>query len=100
MIRGPVRKQRSTERHPDVPELVRRLTTGEAPVRVALAAWRTFHGLRLSDVSQMIGYDPNSVSAWLHAPDRLPGVERGLRGLMNYPARKVEKSVDTCDEPK
>lgn len=72
---------------PDVAGIVKAMIKGEERLEVALAAWRERHGLRLTDVSRMIGYQPSAVSAMLHDPARLPGVRDAVAQLIGYRER-------------
>ena len=50
---------------PQMAGVLAALIRQEAPLRVALDLWRAHHGLRLGDVSTLIGYKPNAVSYML-----------------------------------
>lgn len=73
-----------------IDEVVAALIQGSLPLETALAAWRSHHGLKMTEVSELIGYRPGAISSMIHAPSRYSGVRRAVARLIGYDRRGRE----------
>ncbi len=71
----------------DVSGIATALLRGTASLEVALSAWKEQHGLRLTDVSELIDRPAGAVSAMLHNPARCPRVRLAVAKLIGYEER-------------